>query len=118
MALVSCPKCGKKISSKYLQCPHCQFVLNEEDLSDEDKDKLAYRARRDAALNIQNQASLALLVLVAGIILYYLEGTSFTQAPGTISSIVLSLGAIWYLAIRFYVFHKNMHRKTNFFKKN
>ena len=31
MALIACPECGKDVSDKALECPHCEAILKEPD---------------------------------------------------------------------------------------
>lgn len=35
MALINCPECGKEISDRAGECPHCGYPLSESDRSNE-----------------------------------------------------------------------------------
>lgn len=98
MALVECPICSKRISSRASECQHCGGQLNT--LSEGQK-----AARRDIITfnkqqRLLTQSFIAMLVFCAGVLGYFLgDHQRYTWLP-LASQIVGVTGLVWYVAVR------------------
>lgn len=95
MAIISCPRCGKKISNKSQTCQHCQADLTG--MSAEKISSLAKELHRKKIEGSMNQSMLALLLFLSGFcVLYFWEAE-----PGStlmvISQAMIGLGFVWYI---------------------
>lgn len=95
MAIVACPFCGKKISSKAAACNHCGQAIAEvtpEQLLRIDRDR---RLKLNQSIN--NHAMMALVIFLGAILFLY---TQFPEAGSWqyyTTYVVMSLGAVWYI---------------------
>jgi len=98
MAIISCPRCGKKISDKSQSCQHCQSDLTG--MSPEKIRSLALELHRKKIEGSMNQSMLALLLFLAGFcVLYFWEAE-----PGSslmlICEAMIGVGFAWYIFSR------------------
>ncbi len=129
MGLISCPKCGEKISSKALSCPHCDYVLLEQEFVECEDCGTEYEADMSACPNCgcpntnivkETQkkkhkgiiifALISIIAIVGFIIInkaneiqYYLnmETTSYTMLDGAVKAENAGnlIKSVWYNAI-------------------
>ncbi|KAA9129550.1 hypothetical protein F3N42_15245 [Marinihelvus fidelis] len=99
--IVECPKCNKPMSSVAPRCPACGFV--PEDLSDEQREELQRRRLRDRIYHLKMTSYVAISLMLAACGWYWWESPEFTQAPGTVPVILLSLGVVGYLVTRVFL---------------
>ena len=102
MAIVSCPKCDKNISSHTKLCPYCEFQLGE--VAEAQLLEFRRRKLRDRIyhLKMTSYATLAMIIAAFG---WYLVDTSNFQRISSIGPVVLfSAGALGYLAIRIFLY--------------
>jgi hypothetical protein len=113
MAIISCPDCGKNISSRTSLCPYCGFQRDE--VAEERLREFRRRKLRDRIyhLKMASYAALSLLLAAFG---WYLTQTSNFQYKASIGPYILfGVGAICYLVIRIYLYKfKVVLRKLNF----
>ncbi len=95
MAIVACPFCGKKISSKAASCNHCGQGLAEvtpEQLERTDRDR---RLKLNQSIN--NHALMALIAFLGSFLYFYYK----VPEPGSMEQILtytaMSITAIWYI---------------------
>jgi hypothetical protein len=109
MAIISCPKCKKLISSHSVLCPYCGFQRGE--VSEEQLKEYQRRRLRDRIyhLKMSSYAALALLIAAFG---WLLVDTSNLQQMASIGPYVLfCFGAVCYLVIRLYLYKLKMALK-------
>ncbi|RUO81285.1 hypothetical protein CWI84_00545 [Idiomarina tyrosinivorans] len=87
MALIQCPSCGKRMSSKAKTCPHCQFVTAGQ--SQDDLKRESIRLKQQKVDKINSQSMLALLIAIAGFAYFFLQQPTL-KTP----TYFLSVGAI------------------------
>ena len=113
MAIISCPKCDKNISSHSMLCPYCGFQRGE--VAEEQLIEFRRRKLRDRIyhLKMTSYAALALLITAFG---WYLVDTPTLQKSPSIGPIVLIIaGVLGYLVIRIYLYKaKAALRKLGF----
>ena len=98
MALIDCPSCSQRISSKASVCSHCSFVIAE--LSEEQRVAHQRISKIEKSQKIMNQSMVAMLLFCGGF------GSMFWGQPEP-GSIQYSLGMgtsvvgfIWYIVNR------------------
>ena len=95
MAIVACPFCGKKISSKAAACNHCGNGVSEvspEQLAIIDRDR-----RHQLNQSINNHAMIALVLFLGSVLYLY---TKFPEAGSWqyySTYVVMAVGAIGYV---------------------
>ncbi len=102
MAIISCPKCKKLISSHTSICPYCGFQRGE--VSEAQLKEFQRRKLRDRIyhLKMSSYAALAMLIAAFG---WLLVATENLQHPsGTGPFILFAVGCLCYLVTRFYLY--------------
>jgi hypothetical protein len=95
MAIVSCPFCGKKISSKAASCNHCGEALVEvtpEQLARTDRDR---RLKLNQSIN--NHAMMALVLFLGSFLYFYYKIPEPGSLEQRLTYAALALSAIWYI---------------------
>ncbi len=98
MALVNCPSCSKRISSKAAVCSHCNSVLGE--MSEEQRLSLQRMKKIETSQSIMTQSMIAMLLFCGGF------GSMFWGEPSPhswqyiIAAGTTSIGFIWYVINR------------------
>lgn len=98
MALISCPSCQKRISSKAQSCNHCGFSLGNASQEDLLRKERLNRFKKFQSLN--NQSLLAVLLFVAGFAYMYWGGVRPNETEYTIAMSMSATGFIWYIINR------------------
>jgi hypothetical protein len=109
MALIDCPSCGKKNSSKAAVCSHCQFNLQH--ASDEDvlrKEKLNRFKQKN---RIQTQSMLAMMLFVGGFAVMYWGDTQYTDLRYKLAVVASIIGFCWYVFGRIWLILIRMKEK-------
>lgn len=98
MALINCPSCGKKVSSKAESCNHCHISLT--DNSPERNSVLAKRRQNQRIMMVGNLSLVTLLMFLAGaFIVFYLQPDK-DDILNTLGLAGLSIGSIGYMGVR------------------
>lgn len=95
MAIVACPFCGKKISSKAASCNHCGQGLAEvtpEQLERTDRDR---RLKLNQSIN--NHAMMALIAFLGSFLYFYYKVPEPGSLEQTLTYTAMSITAIWYI---------------------
>ncbi|GAB4171464.1 MAG: hypothetical protein Kow0020_06200 [Wenzhouxiangellaceae bacterium] len=96
MAIIRCPACDRRISSKAPSCPHCHEAVGE--LNDEQRERLAMRRWRDQMYRVRNLTYLAMVLIVAGLGLWWVTGAEGLVLPINLGALILlMLGTMLYL---------------------
>lgn len=96
MAIVRCPSCDQRISSLSDSCPHCHEALLV--LSQEQRERLALRRWRDRVYRARNFTYLAMALVVAGLIAWWIgEPQGLTLPMTSLAGYLLGAGAAAYL---------------------
>ncbi|WP_371189510.1 hypothetical protein [Thalassotalea maritima] len=98
MALINCPSCGQRISSKAAVCQGCNTVLT--DMSDEQRQSMSQMAKIKKQEQLNTQSMLAMLLFCAGVGFMYWgqpqpESLQYIAAAGA-----TGVGFIWYIVNR------------------
>jgi hypothetical protein len=110
MALIACPECGKKMSSKAVMCIHCGFTSGE--VSKEQLDVMRIRAEREKIYKL-NMISYAVITLfVAGFGWFWWESEGFQHISSRGPSIMMGCAAVAYLVVRVLLFRHRQKRKA------
>lgn len=98
MALIQCPSCNKRISSKAASCPHCDFTLAGR--SQDDLERAEARARERKREKLLSQSMLALLASIIA----FAYSVWVQPHPDTwqaqVSYGVMGGGVLWFLINR------------------
>ncbi len=102
MAIVNCPKCDSKISSRTMLCPYCGFQRGE--AAEEALQEFRRRKLVDRVYHLKMFSYAALTLLLAAFA-WYLMDTSGFQVRASAGPYVLStIGAAAYLITRVYLY--------------
>lgn len=94
MALINCPSCGKKISDKSEQCPHCGFAVKNASADDILRKQQMQRYKKMSSL--QNQSMLAILIFILGFGFMYWGGTQPGELQHNLAMGAATVGFVWY----------------------
>jgi len=95
MAIVACPFCGKKISSKAASCQHCGEGLAE--VSPEQIER-AYRDKRLAlGQSINNHAMSSVVVLLGSFVWWYFRAPEEGSWQSWVTYTCMAIGAAGYI---------------------
>jgi hypothetical protein len=98
MSIVSCPKCGNKISSLAKICLHCGHLRTEAD----DDESLVFRQRqvRDRIYHLKMTSYAVMAVFLAAFSWYWWESDGFIRHSSSGPWILMGLSAFGYLIVR------------------
>lgn len=109
MAIINCPGCSRRISSKTSFCPHCELALGE--MSEADAARLKYRRWRRRIFQARNITYAAMTALVIGALWWWLaEPQGFSMPPPAVAVVLVVVGAAGYVAARGWLFWLKMKR--------
>ncbi|MBR9727207.1 zinc ribbon domain-containing protein [Shewanella intestini] len=101
MALVECPRCQKRISSKAKQCSHCQTSINGNLAS------LAKISHIEKSNQLMNHTFIFLTLFVAGAVLWFWGGEVAQGSRAIVAISSFAIGFSGYLITRIrIVMHK------------
>jgi hypothetical protein len=102
MAIVACPDCGKKISSRAVICSYCGFQLGE--VTEQDLEVYRARKLRDQRYRLNMISYLVITVFIGGFAWYWWDSQGFVQPPTRGPLIFMALSALAYLVVRVQLF--------------
>ncbi|QSX39222.1 zinc ribbon domain-containing protein [Shewanella cyperi] len=94
MALIQCPVCGKRISSKAKQCAHCSTGV------DGDMHSRMRIAHIQKTQRLMNQSFVAMTLFIAGVVIWFWGGEAAEGIRVQAGAVCFSLGFIGYLITR------------------
>ncbi|NTS78541.1 zinc ribbon domain-containing protein [Catenovulum sp. SM1970] len=97
MALISCPKCGKRVSDKADSCLHCGAVLVDDP---EKLQRLGRIERIKRSSQLMTRSFLALILFIGGLAYSGFYADKGESTDKWISQIVAGIGFVWYLILR------------------
>jgi hypothetical protein len=109
MAIIACPECGKKISSRAAICSYCGFQRGE--VSEQDLEVFRARRLRDRIYHLNMTSYLVITVFVGAFGWYWWDSRGFVQAASIGPFILMSVAAIAYLVVRGLLFRCRQQRK-------
>lgn len=112
MALIACPRCDSRISSRADLCPQCGVQRGEVD--DEALRESRRREIRDRVYYLRMASYGVLTLLLVAFGWYWVETESFQYQSSRGPYVLFSIGAVAYLVIRGFLFKSNLAlRKIN-----
>lgn len=109
MAIINCPRCGKRISDLSKVCAHCSLPLGE--MSEHDIEQLERQRWRKRIYIARNVTYLGMTALVVGAIWWFMVGTGgLVLPPPPLSVVLLALGVVVYLGGRGWLLWLRMKR--------
>ena len=102
MSIISCPECGKKISSQVSLCPHCGFQRGE--VSEEELLVFRQRRARDKVYHLNMTSYAVITVFVAAFGWYWWSSGGFQHASGSGPFILMGISAVAYVVVRGFLF--------------
>lgn len=109
MAIVSCPKCEKPISSHSVLCPYCGFQRGE--VSEAQLKEFRRRKLRDRIYHLKMSSYAALAMLIAAFGWFLLDTSNLQHMPSSGPYILAGAGALFYLVIRYYLYRAKVALK-------
>ena len=116
MALIACPECGKKISSRAALCSYCGFQTGE--VTEEDLEVFRARKLRDQIYRLNMYSYAVITVFVGAFGWYWWDSGGFARPPTAGPLVAMGLAALAYVAVRALLFRrrheqKQMRRRLN-----
>jgi sulfite exporter TauE/SafE len=110
MAIISCPECGKKISSKAAMCPYCGFTTRE--VTEQELDVFRARRQRDKLYHLNMISYAVITVFVGGFGWYWWDSGGFQRLSSPGPFILMGLAAVAYLVVRALLFRNRRKLKA------
>jgi hypothetical protein len=98
MAIIQCPSCNKRVSSRAEVCPHCDFQLAGR--SPDELEQAQQRALQRRKEKLLGQSMLALLVAIGGFAYSFLEQPHPESWQAAVSYGAMALGLVWFIVNR------------------
>ncbi|OUS27147.1 hypothetical protein A9Q98_09895 [Thalassotalea sp. 42_200_T64] len=98
MALINCPSCSERISSKATVCGHCQCVLAE--MSAEQRLSMQKVSKIEQSQKLMNQSMIAMLLFCGGFGFMFWGEPEPTSWQNSIATGAAVLGFSWYILNR------------------
>jgi len=101
MALIACPKCQKRISSKTKQCQHCKADLSG------NTESLTIISNIERSNSLMNQSFIFLTLFIAGVVVWFWGGEPAQGLTSYAAIVCFVVGFSGYLVTRIrIVLHK------------
>lgn len=110
MSIISCPECGKKISSHAVICNYCGFQRGE--ATEHDLQVFKARKLRDRIYRLNMISYAVITVFIAGFCWFWWDSRGFVQEPSLGPFIPMGVAAIAYLVVRVLLFRSRQARKS------
>lgn len=98
MALIQCPSCTKKISSKAAVCSHCSTVVA--DMSEEQRVNIKQMTSIEQSVAITTQSMIAMLLFCGGFGFMFWGEPEPASWQSTLATGTAVLGFVWYIINR------------------
>jgi hypothetical protein len=110
MAIIACPNCAKKISSRAALCSYCGFELGE--ATEEDFERFRGRRLRDQRYRLSMVSYAVMTVVLAAFGWYWWDSEGFAAPPSRGPLILLGVAAVAYLGVRVMLFRNRQRLKA------
>ena len=110
MAIIACPKCSKKISSRTAICSYCGFELG--DVTEADISVFRARKLRDRIYHLNMTSYAVITVFIASFAWYWLDSRGFSEASSPGPFILIGLSVVAYLVVRALLFRSRQIQKS------
>lgn len=100
LAIISCPYCGKRVSSKAEQCSHCGGGIAGQSEESRENQRAIVNINREKRL--MTQSFLALLLFLGGVLAMYTVDMAQYPWARPVCTGAIALGFIWYIVVRIY----------------
>jgi len=110
MSIVSCPKCGKKISSRTVICNYCGFQLGE--VTDNDLQLFQARKLRDRLYRLNMISYAVITVFIAAFCWYWWDSRGFAQTSSRGPFVLMGIAAVAYMVVRAFLFRNRQELKS------
>ncbi len=111
MAIIACPNCAKRISSRAKTCEHCGFDLHS--VEAEDRQKSTRKHLRKVKTRLTAIAFLSILVFTIGILMTYYYLAEPGSAPLIIGNGLLIIGFVAFGVVRIFLAINKKQIKAN-----
>ena len=110
MAIIACPECKKKISSKAAICSWCGHQMGE--VTEQDIEVYEARRLRDRIYRLNMVSYLVITVFVGAFAWYWWQSGGFVEPPTAGPLILMVVAAVAYLVVRGLLFRARQQRKA------
>ncbi len=110
MTIISCPECGKNISSRAVICNYCGARLGE--VTEEDLRVYQARRLRDRIYRLNMISYAVITAFIASCCWYWLESRGFSQTTTPWPFVLMGIAAIAYLVVRAFLFKSRQQLKS------
>jgi hypothetical protein len=110
MAIISCPDCGKKISSRVVICSWCGFQLGE--VTEQDLEVFQARKLRYDRYRLNMISYVVITVFVGGFGWYWWDSQGFLQPPSNGPLVLMGVASVGYIVVRAFLFRNRQRQKA------
>ena len=111
MAIIACPDCGKKISSRAAICSRCGFQLGE--VTEQDLEIYRARRLRDARYRLNWLSYAVITVMLAAFGWYWWDSSGYTQPSSAGPFVLMGFSAAAYVIVRGLLFQATLPATTD-----
>lgn len=98
MALIECPACSKRMSSKAAACPHCNF--NSVGVSNEQRQRELQQVLQRKRERLMSQSMLALLIAIAAFTYFFMQQPESGSWQLHLANGGMLVGLVWFVINR------------------
>ena len=110
MTAISCPECGKKVSSRTPICPFCGYEIGE--ATDEDRAIFQARRLRDRIYRLNMISYFVIALLLAGFGWFWWASAGFSRMSSYGPFVVIGISAAAYVIVRVLLFRARSERRA------
>jgi hypothetical protein len=99
MAIIQCPACDERISSRATQCPKCKLDFETVDDFEAQQRKLS-SVRFKKQMRLQNMSFIAVLLFATGVLFLYFSMEQPDGSYALTGRVMLGVGFVGYIAAR------------------
>ena len=97
MAIVTCPACRAKMSTKASHCPHCGYGAAKDKATEA---KIQRQRLQQKIQRISMQNMMAVLVAMAGFYVFHFQQPAPDSVQAKLSLAAIAIGFCWYIINR------------------
>jgi hypothetical protein len=110
MAIIACPDCGKKISSRAAICSWCGFQLGE--VTEQDLEVFQARRLRNNRYRLNMMSYAVITLFVGGFGWYWWDSQGFLHPPSYGPLTLMGIAAVGYIVVRAFLFLNRRRQKA------
>ena len=115
MAIIPCPECRKKMSSRAAICPSCGYTTGE--VTEEQLEVMRVRRLRDKIYHLSMISYLVMAIFIGGFGWYWWSSGGFQKLSSIGPFILMGLAGMAYFVLRMMLFQRRRQQRALLKKK-